>query len=120
MNPIGFAMDHFDAVGRFRELDGAHTLDTTGTLLGPGDAHGSFTDNIALAGLLAKSQAMRGCMVEHWFHYAYGRGEGPKDACSMTTLQSGFEASGGNVKTLLLDLIQTPAFLYRVARGDVQ
>ncbi len=120
MNPVGFAMDHFDAVGRFRDLDGAHTLDTTGTLIGPADANGPFKDNIQLARLLAKSQAMRGCMVDHWFHYAYGRAQGPKDACSMTALQSGFEASGGNVKTLLLDLIQTPAFLYRVARGDVQ
>jgi hypothetical protein len=120
MNPIGFAMDHLDAVGRWRDLDGAHPLDTTGVLVGPGDASGSFTDTIALAKLLAKSEAMRACMVGHWFHYAYGRGEGPKDACSMTQLQSGFEASGGNVKTLLLDLIQTPAFLYRVARGDVK
>ena len=120
MNPIGFSMDHFDAAGRWRDLDGAHMLDTTGDLIGPGDANGKFTDNVALAKLLAKSQVMRACMVGHWFHYAYGRAEGAKDACSMTQLQSGFEASGGNVKTLLLDLIQTPAFLYRVARGDVQ
>jgi hypothetical protein len=120
MNPIGFAMDHFDAVGRWRDQDGAHTLDTTGGLIGPGDVNGSFKDHIELATLLARSQAMRGCMVEHWFHYAYGRAEGKTDACSMTQLQRGFEASGGNVKTLLLDLIQTPAFLYRTTRGDVQ
>ena len=120
MNPIGFAMDPLNAVGRWRDLDGAHALDTTGVLAGPGDASGSFNDSIELARLLAKSQAMRACMVGHRFHSAYGRGEGQKDACSMTRLQSSFEASGGNVKTLLLDLIQTRAFLYRVARGDVK
>jgi hypothetical protein len=117
MNPLGFSLDHFDAVGRWRDKDGTQAIDTTGTLNGPGDAHGDFKDQVALAEILAKSSAVRGCMMDQWFHYAFGRAEGAKDACSMSQLQTAFEASGGNIKQLLLEITQTPAFLYRAARG---
>mgnify|MGYP000632638188 CR=1 FL=1 len=67
----------------------------------------------ARAALLAESDTVRECMVLQWFHYAYGRGEGELDACSTDALADAFAASGGNVRTLLLELTQTPAFLYR-------
>ena len=114
MNPPGFAFDHFDAVGRWRDDDRGLPIDTTGDLKGPDDATGSFADHVELAGILAGSEAVRGCMVQQWFHYAYGRGEGDLDGCSMGQLGEAFEASGGNIRTLLLELTQTPAFLYRV------
>ena len=31
MDPIGFAMENFDAVGRWRERDGEHAIDASGT-----------------------------------------------------------------------------------------
>ena len=77
------------------------------------DVDGEFADHVELAALLAGSAKVRQCMVTHWFHYAYGRGEGELDTCSVDQLGALFESSGGNIRELLLELTQTPAFLYR-------
>ena len=118
LNPPGFAFEHFDAVGRWRDTDQGHPLDASGDLLGPDDATGHFEDATQLAGILASSQAVRDCAVQEWFHYAYGRAQGENDTCSETQLQTAFGASGGNIRTLLLELTQTPAFLYRTIPAE--
>jgi hypothetical protein len=51
-----------------------------------------------------------------WFRFAYGRGETPADECSLDTTAKTFEATGSNVRELLVALTQTDAFLYRLAR----
>ncbi|MBK8239042.1 MAG: DUF1592 domain-containing protein [Deltaproteobacteria bacterium] len=112
INPPGFAFDHYDAIGRWRDDDRGLSIDPSGTIA-TGDAQGSFADHTELAALLAESDTVRECMVRQWFHYAYGRGEGELDACSTDALADAFAASDGNVRTLLLELTQTPAFLYR-------
>jgi Protein of unknown function (DUF1592)/Protein of unknown function (DUF1588)/Protein of unknown function (DUF1595)/Protein of unknown function (DUF1587)/Protein of unknown function (DUF1585) len=113
INPPGFAFDHYDAIGRWRDDDRGLAIDPSGKLTGPGDANGEFSDHIGLAALLAGSATVRGCMVQHWFHYAYGRGEGELDMCTSDQLATAFESSGGDIRGLLLELTQTPAFLYR-------
>lgn len=112
INPPGFAFDHYDAVGRWRDDDRGLPIDTTGKLMGT-DVDGEFADHVELAAMLAGSAKVRQCMVTHWFHYAYGRGEGELDSCSVDQLSALFESSGGNIRELLLELTQTPAFLYR-------
>jgi uncharacterized protein DUF1592/uncharacterized protein DUF1588/uncharacterized protein DUF1595/uncharacterized protein DUF1585/uncharacterized protein DUF1587 len=112
INPPGFAFDHYDAVGRWRDDDRGLPIDTTGKLMGT-DVDGEFADHVQLASILAGSAQVRECMAMHWFHYAYGRGEGELDACSTDQLTAAFEASNGDIRGLLLELTQTPAFLYR-------
>jgi Protein of unknown function (DUF1592)/Protein of unknown function (DUF1588)/Protein of unknown function (DUF1595)/Protein of unknown function (DUF1585)/Protein of unknown function (DUF1587) len=115
LNPPGFAFENFDAVGRYQELDQNKRIDASGELLGVGDVRGSFTGVPSLAAVLAKSETVRTCAVTQWFHYAYGRGEGSADRCSVEQLKIAFQASKGNVPALLLELSQTPAFLYRTS-----
>src|SRR5262249_54908654 len=98
INPPGFAFDHFDAAGRWRDDEQGLLLDTTGELRGPGDANGTFRDHTELLSILGRSEDVRKCMVSQWFHYAYGRGEGKLDGCSMGDLQAAFQSTGGNVR----------------------
>jgi Protein of unknown function (DUF1588)/Protein of unknown function (DUF1585)/Protein of unknown function (DUF1592) len=115
INPPGFAFENFNAVGRYEDKDQGKPIDASGSLLGPGDATGSYTNISSMAATLAKSETVRSCAVTNWFNYAYGRGEGQADKCSSQQLKTAFEASGGNVKKLLLELTQTPAFLFRTS-----
>lgn len=113
-NPIGFAFEHFDQMGRYRATDGVLPVDSSGELTGT-DADGPYADHMGLAKLLAKSEQVRSCVVLNWFRYAYGRDETPGDACSKRELGQAFSLSGGNIKELILSLTQTRAFRYRDA-----
>jgi len=114
MNPLGFAFEHFDDLGKWRDTDHGLTIDTSGALVST-DVDGSFKNQGDLMTKLASSEQARDCVVTQWFRYAYGRDETPEDKCSTTQLKSLFSQSGGDVKKLLVGLAGTPAFTYRRA-----
>ena len=117
LNPPGFAFDHFDAAGRWRDQDHNNlAIDTSGVLKGT-DVDGPFADHIELAQRLAKSQTARACVVTEWFRYAYGRDHGAEDECTVNKLRALFEASDGDVRKLLLGLAETDGFRYRTKSG---
>lgn len=113
-NPVGFAFEHFDQMGRYRATDGKLPVDSAGQLTGT-DVDGPYADHIALGQLLAKSEKVRSCALGNWFRYAYGREETPADACTTQQLGQAFSEGGGNIRQLILSLTQTRAFRYRDA-----
>lgn len=112
LNPPGFAFDHFDGLGRYRIKDRGFDIDTTG-LVSVGDLQGSYKDHDEFVRLLATSETVRSCLATKWFTYANGRPPKEQDACSLAKATDSFRASSGNVRELLLTMIETPAFLYR-------
>jgi len=71
MDPIGFTLENFDPVGRWREIDEAgHPIDASVEL--PDGASFSGADD--LAAYLAGSTRVRSCLVNKLFTYALGRG----------------------------------------------
>ncbi len=117
LNPPGFAFDHFDWTGRWRNTDhDSLAIDTRGTLVGT-DVDGPFPDHVGLAARLATSRRSRECAVTQWFRYAYGRDHGPADECTMGELRALFESGRGDIRALVLALVGTEAFLYRAPLG---
>jgi len=116
LDPIGLGLETFDAVGLYRTMDKGQPVDASGELTGT-DVDGKFTGAPALNTKLASSAQVRDCVATQWFRYGYGRDAGKRDACTVTTLDKGFAASGGNVRDLLLALTQTDAFLFRSQGG---
>jgi len=112
MNPLGFAFEHFDDLGKWRDTDHGLPIDTTGELVNT-DVDGAFKNQGDLMTKLASSEQVRQCVVTEWFRYAYGRDETAEDKCSTTQLQTLFTQSGGDIRKLLVGLAQTPAFTYR-------
>jgi hypothetical protein len=72
---------------------------------------------VELAGKLSQSAKVRECYATQWFRFAYGRGENTGDNCSLASLNTRFQSSGGSIKELIVALTQTDAFLYRPAGG---
>jgi hypothetical protein len=114
LDPLGFAFEHFDGVGLWRDLDNGLPIDDSAHIEDT-DAKGDFQGAVALADRLASSQDARECYVGKWLTYGYGRGETPADACVRASLETAFAKAGGNVQELMLALTQTDAFLYRPA-----
>ncbi len=113
MDPLGFAMEHFDGVGRWRDTENDKPIDATGKLLAS-DVDGEFDGAAELAAMLAESDMVRACVTRNWFRYAYGRAESKdNDACALAQLDEAFAASEYDLEALLVALTQTDAFLYR-------
>jgi len=112
LNPPGFAFEHFDELGRWRDDDSGLPIDSTGNLLST-DVDGAFEDHKALLEMLDSSEQVRQCVVLQWFRYAHGRDRTDADACTTGQLEALFAETGGDIRALLIGLTQTPAFLYR-------
>jgi len=66
-DPIGLALEHFDALGGFRATDQGLTIDPSGELDGK-----AFADAVDLGGLLAEHPAIGYCAVRNLYRYATG------------------------------------------------
>jgi hypothetical protein len=69
MNPLGFAFEHFDAVGRFREKDRAKPIDATGSYETRAGATAKFAGAKELAKFLANSEETQYSFAQQMFHY---------------------------------------------------
>jgi hypothetical protein len=116
MDPIGFGFESFDGIGRYRTMDGGKAVDASGMLTGT-DVDGMFNGVAQLGGMLAKSPNVESCVGKQWFRYAMGRAEGDADACSLAAMSKTFHDAGGDLRTLPMAIVQTPAFLYRRPLG---
>src|ERR1700693_3462653 len=125
MDPIGFGLESFDAIGRFREhetiliesptgkskdekkinLD----LDTRGEVAGIPNS--TFSDSSQLGAILAQSTVCQECMVRQIFRYAFGRLETSSDEETIHQLFAAFRDSGFHFKDLLIGLVRSPEFL---------
>ena len=125
MDPIGFGLESFDAIGRYREHEtiliesatGKRSadkkidlpLDTNGEVRGIPDS--TFSDSVKLGQILSQSTVCQQCMVRQIFRYAYGRMETSADDDTIRQLFASFRDSGFHFKDLLIGLIRTPQFL---------
>lgn len=116
LDPLGFGFEHYDAIGRWRDNDGAVAVDATGKV-NDTDVDGAFNGVGELSAKLAKSQDVADCVVGKWFVYALGRSaSNDRDSCSVKKLGNDFKTSGGNVRQLLANITTTDAF--RFSRVD--
>ncbi len=110
IDPIGLAFEHFDAMGSWRaNWSDSVPVDAAGTLP---DGAGSFDGVPALLDIVASQERARACYVRRWFEYAVGRPAEDADACALRTLETRFEASGGDLRQLAADVVLTDAFRY--------
>ena len=113
INPIGFAFEHYDAVGRWRDTENGQTIDSSGELYRT-DAQGRFGDALELMQRIADSNDGQACFIEHWLERAYRRGADPADACTQSRLLQAFDGSDGNLVELMVALAKTDKFRFRL------
>lgn len=116
IDPLGVTFEGFDAVGRARTEDEAgHAIDTRGALTRSKDLelNGPVADANELMGRFGQSDEVRDCFATQVYRFSAGRKEETADACSTYTMKKRFEASGGDIKDLILTLTQLDDFDHR-------
>jgi hypothetical protein len=121
MDPIGLGFENYDGAGHYRTTENGKAIDASGEVL-QSDISGGFDGAVDLAKQLAGSDQVRDCVATSWFRYAYGRAETRDDACALAVVNKKFASAKYDLKSLLVSLTQTDAFLYRkvIAPGGAQ
>jgi len=116
MDPIGFAFEHFDAIGRFREKDGTEPIDAAGVL----ESGESFDGQATLNQVLVRSRRRDfiRCVVEKMFTYALGRGLEYYDRPAVESACARLESGGLKFSTLIQGVTESVPFQFRRGDGD--
>jgi hypothetical protein len=111
VDPIGLGFENYDAIGRFRQVEGLVQIDASGELVGDG-APKSFENAVELTRLLADSLTVSDCVARQWFRFSLGRIESESDACSILELSKTFEESEGNIRSLIEGIAKSESFRF--------
>lgn len=116
INPLGFAFENFDGLGRVREMDNGAPVDTSGTYpFVEGDL--SFANAPELMQRIADGQQAHDCYAKHLAGFALQRDLDPNDQGLIDQLSTASRAPGSSVKQLVLALVSDPAFTTRATGG---
>ena len=114
MDQLGFGIENFDAIGRWRETDASQPLDTRGELPGGG---GSFTGPIELTAVLRSKQCEFGeCLAEKMLTYALGRGLEFYDRCATAKIVKSLKEREFKFSVLVTEIVKSEPF--RMRRGE--
>jgi hypothetical protein len=119
LDPIGFAFENYDGIGRYRTTDNGQPVDASGTLqLGSGSV--KFKDAVELMRGLAAAEEVRSCMATQWTRYLLRREETKGDMPSLGAIQKVFRDSSYDMRELLVAIVSSDAFMRRTpAAGEV-
>jgi hypothetical protein len=115
INPLGFTLERFDAVGRFRDKENGKPVDATGTYKTRAGQTVKLAGVRELAKFLADSDEVHGAFAEQLFHHLVQqpvRAYGPQ---KLGELRQTFASSGFNIRKLTVEIATTAALTGRAA-----
>jgi len=110
MDPLGFGLENFNAVGQWRDQDGTFPIDASGKLPG-GRAFNGPTE--LEAALSARPDAFARCLTEKLMTYALGRGLTSADKTTIQQIAARVAANRYRFSSLVLEIVNSPQFEMR-------
>jgi mono/diheme cytochrome c family protein len=111
INPLGFALENFDAVGRFREVEKEKPINAQGSYWTLGGEDVKFNGARELGEFLARSEESHEAFVEHLFHYLVKQPILAHGLNRPDVLREGFAKSGYDIRKLLIQEVAAAARL---------
>ena len=107
MDPLGFALEGFDAVGRERTMDGAMRVDTSGEF-----ADGTKVDGAAglRQRLLSRPDEFVGTLTERLMTYALGRPAGFSDMPAVRSIVRDAAREDDRFSAIVLGIVKSVPF----------
>jgi hypothetical protein len=119
IDPIGFAFEHYDAVGAYRDTEvnkpinakGSYTFDSIGEV--------QFDGAVQLMKHLAKAKEAADCMATQWLRYTLRRREVMGETPSVKVLEASL-GTGADLKELMVAATKARTFTHRApSPGEV-
>ena len=112
MDPIGLGLEHYDALGRYRDEDAGMPIDASGNL----PTGETFENALQMVEALADSEDFAHCTAHKTLTYALGREPGLSDIPYMDEIVAELEAADMTLEALLLAIVTSDTF--RMRRGE--
>ena len=112
MDPIGFSLENFDAIGQWRTTDAGQAINASGVLLDGTQVVGPAALDRAL--LAQKSQFVK-AVTEKLLTYALGRGLEYYDAPAVRQIDRAAAAGGYKWSALMAAVVESAPFQMSVA-----
>lgn len=108
MDPVGFALETFDGIGKYRETDNGVTIDTSAD----GGDLGAFDGASELGVILAQHPDTLRCVVRNLFRHASAHVEVEGEELAIEKVDEAFAASGYQLKEMMVELVANEALRY--------
>jgi len=115
MDPVGFALENFDAIGRWRTKDDGVAIDPSGTMY-----NGVKVDGVVgLRNMIASQpDTFAGVLTERMLTYALGRGLNYSDMPMVRKIVRSAAARNYRFSALVLGVVESPAFQMKVKKAE--
>lgn len=111
---IGFGFEAYDAIGAYRTKENGLPVDSSGWFSpGQGDLSGTFEGAVDLGKKLAASTTVHTCVTASWMRYALGVDHTGISESGVKPVVEAFEASGLDMRELVVALTKSDAFRTR-------
>lgn len=115
INPIGFAFEHFDAIGAHRDeernglpIDSADAYSFQGQLR-------EYADAVELSSIIAEQRMTHACYAEHLLQFVHGRAPVEDDVGLLRHVTNASLRERASLRELIRILVTSPAFAQRSA-----
>ncbi len=111
INPLGFAFENFDGMGRWRDEDRGKPVDASASYPFI-EGTKSFADNAELMQIMADSKQAHECYSKNMLQFVLARELTPADMPTVESLATTSMAQS-SIKDLVVEVVKTPAFRTR-------
>lgn len=108
MDPLGFALENFDAVGLYRTKDGSLPIDASGEL--PGGVQVQGAEELIRLLVSQHKRDFVECLTEKMLTYALGRGLEYYDKCAVDQIVQNIENENYRFSALLVGIVRSDPF----------
>ncbi len=109
INPLGFSLESFDAVGRFRKEELGKQIDTSGQYITKAGNEVKFSGSRDLANFLAENPETHDAFVDQLFHYLIKQPIRAYDAQTVQKLRQSFRDNEFSITKLVAEIVTTAA-----------
>jgi hypothetical protein len=119
IDPIGFGLEHFDAVGRWRDTDNGVAIDATGSVP---VSNAAFDGAVSLATAVGDDPRFLDCMIRKLMTYAVGRtlvtmpasGSPMDDSAGLADIHAQLGSTDARLDRLIELIASSPAMTMRI------
>ncbi|HEY2901362.1 MAG TPA: DUF1592 domain-containing protein [Polyangia bacterium] len=115
INPLGFAFENYDVLGRYRTMEGTLPIDASASYTFT-DGPKSFNGALELMKIISETSDAHDCYSRGLFGYIFARDIVADSAADKALLAAITRRSqeSASIKSMVLDLVSTDSFLYRL------
>jgi hypothetical protein len=113
MNPLGYAFENYDAIGKYRTMDEGKPVNAADSYEFDGQLK-SFNNAIELSALLADAKELHDCYLQNMLSYLQGRTLAEEQRGTVDYYARLSRAGMTSLRTLMLEFVTSDAFLNRL------